>query len=436
MALIKCTECGKEISDKAIACPHCGCPMDEILRAMKNDNGDMSDRETAEIEADDKTGNTGNVEKNGAAGRIGNENENMDAEGAEGSVNVGEGIGDHKKSAPLSPEEKKKVAIISCIGIAIVFGAAFVAWYFTIKVPRDEAYAKFITTQDTYNLAVEDYNDAVMAYNDKANRIMEVNDEFTAAITEAQDLIDCGDTPYDTETMTVLSTTLKNARNSICDTPTIYEKEETIALEGNYKNSFAGEINEAADQISSAVSGVETNTKTITDLGNDLAIPDYSEEIAEIGEEEKALEESYAIQKQITNPTQDFVISRLNNVKSIANIACVTEDNDPNGKLGKDGGYTAQIYFSSPLLGTESLAGDNLIEGGTDAGGSIEIYKTVAEAENRNTYLATFDGSIFDSGKHIVVGTMLVRVSTELTATQQNNFTDEIIAELTALTEE
>lgn len=27
MALIKCTECGKEISDKAAACPHCGCPI-------------------------------------------------------------------------------------------------------------------------------------------------------------------------------------------------------------------------------------------------------------------------------------------------------------------------------------------------------------------------------------------------------------------------
>lgn len=27
MALINCPECGKEISDKAPACPHCGCPV-------------------------------------------------------------------------------------------------------------------------------------------------------------------------------------------------------------------------------------------------------------------------------------------------------------------------------------------------------------------------------------------------------------------------
>ncbi len=27
MALIKCSECGREISDKAAACPFCGCPV-------------------------------------------------------------------------------------------------------------------------------------------------------------------------------------------------------------------------------------------------------------------------------------------------------------------------------------------------------------------------------------------------------------------------
>lgn len=31
MALIKCPECGKEISDKASSCPNCGCPSSEFL---------------------------------------------------------------------------------------------------------------------------------------------------------------------------------------------------------------------------------------------------------------------------------------------------------------------------------------------------------------------------------------------------------------------
>lgn len=31
MALIKCSECGKEISDRAVACPNCGCPVQNIM---------------------------------------------------------------------------------------------------------------------------------------------------------------------------------------------------------------------------------------------------------------------------------------------------------------------------------------------------------------------------------------------------------------------
>lgn len=33
MALIKCPECGKEISDRAAACPNCGCPIKSISTA-------------------------------------------------------------------------------------------------------------------------------------------------------------------------------------------------------------------------------------------------------------------------------------------------------------------------------------------------------------------------------------------------------------------
>ena len=30
MGMIKCTECGKEMSDKASVCPNCGCPIEDI----------------------------------------------------------------------------------------------------------------------------------------------------------------------------------------------------------------------------------------------------------------------------------------------------------------------------------------------------------------------------------------------------------------------
>ena len=38
MALIKCEECGKEISDRADACPHCGCPITHISEPVTRNN--------------------------------------------------------------------------------------------------------------------------------------------------------------------------------------------------------------------------------------------------------------------------------------------------------------------------------------------------------------------------------------------------------------
>lgn len=35
MALIKCSECGKEISDQATACVHCGCPVSKSNAEQK-----------------------------------------------------------------------------------------------------------------------------------------------------------------------------------------------------------------------------------------------------------------------------------------------------------------------------------------------------------------------------------------------------------------
>ena len=31
MAMIKCPECGRDVSDKAAACPGCGCPLSELI---------------------------------------------------------------------------------------------------------------------------------------------------------------------------------------------------------------------------------------------------------------------------------------------------------------------------------------------------------------------------------------------------------------------
>ena len=71
-----------------------------------------------------------------------------------------------------------------------------------------------------------------------------------------------------------------------------------------------------------------------------------------------------------------------------------------NGHMNKAGGYTAAVFFSHEKVDQSKLYGDTLVERGTNAGGQIEVYSSVEDAEKRNDYLSTFDGSFQDSGSH------------------------------------
>ena len=71
-----------------------------------------------------------------------------------------------------------------------------------------------------------------------------------------------------------------------------------------------------------------------------------------------------------------------------------------------------------------------------DVSHEVHIYsahRTPEEAQKRCDYLANFDGSVFSSGSHKVIGTCLVRTSGKLTASQQNALEAEMVDALTQL---
>lgn len=49
MALINCEECGKDISDKAITCPHCGAPLDHLKLEQRVLEQQQDEREPVTI---------------------------------------------------------------------------------------------------------------------------------------------------------------------------------------------------------------------------------------------------------------------------------------------------------------------------------------------------------------------------------------------------
>ena len=128
--------------------------------------------------------------------------------------------------------------------------------------------------------------------------------------------------------------------------------------------------------------------------------------------------------------SEEAVIECLEKVPGISEIEAVTEENDPNGMLNKADSYIACVYFSYVLVDEDELYGDGLIDCGTDAGGCIEVFADKEDAKKRNEYLATFDGSPLSSGSHTVSGTVVIRTSDLLTASQQRFLEANIIASL------
>lgn len=248
------------------------------------------------------------------------------------------------------------------------------------------------------------HKEAVEAYNVVVSDIQEKNDQLDGEIKKLQELVDNEDKPLDETTIDTAKEALKNAGAS---------------------KIVIGEMPKA--------------TKDILSRTKELSTPvDYSDELTSLSTAYTNLENSKKQYKQVVNPSEEFVMQRILTVDDVADARAVTEDQDPNGNLHKAGGYTSTIYFESKTINQSDVYvsgeyADVLIDKGTDAGGAIEVYENVEDAEKRRDYLATFDGTIFANGTHTVIGTVLVRTSNELTATQQKELEQKVIDALTRL---
>lgn len=247
----------------------------------------------------------------------------------------------------------------------------------------------------------EEKKAAIAAYDSECDRISSEQAILEQTIADSQALIDTKEKPYDKKTIPALETAIADARASIVEIP---------ERKGN-----AEKIYTLVNDTMKKISYVKTN-ETLTTVKTDL-------------------ENSIKIMKQVTNPSEAFIIERIMDIDTITGYAVVTEENDPNGMLNKPGGYTSTVYFAlSQIEEKDRMWLDGtIIENGTDGGGSIEVYLTEEDAQRRCEYLSQFDGTVTASGSHTVVGTVLVRTSDQLTASQQQDLETKIIKNLTEL---
>lgn len=203
---------------------------------------------------------------------------------------------------------------------------------------------------------------------------------------------------------------------------------------------------EMKDAVKSANELLETDQKPY-DANTKKALQKAVEESENAGDDDaykkatkdiKTAETNYenSIQqlKQVTKPEESFLLERAKNVETITDVEAATEETDGNKMMNKEGGYYAYIALKSSLVDTSYYEGSTA-EIGNDGGGAIEAFKTVKEAKARDEYLSQFDsiGGILSPGSHKVVGTLVIRTSDELTASQQKELETNIINALIEL---
>lgn len=316
---------------------------------------------------------------------------------------------------------KKKAAfiisVILCIGLLSACG--------TEKLTEE---AK--TAVDAYNTVAEAYNDSIKPFNEAVGQIEEANSGLQDVLDAAQVVINKGEEPYDAETLEGLKTALAEAGDAKVSVPAELEECEVLSVPEDAKKDALEALIEQATAGTEEISG-----KTVPDLPE---IPDYTDSIKAVEDSQTTYENSIQSLKQITAPSDDFVMERLQRVDTITAMDRVTEDHDPNGQLNKQGGYIGCIYFTDTQVDRSQLyvedGKDNVIDVGTDGGGAIEIFATADEANVRNTYLAGFDGmGALSSGSHYVEGTCIIRTSNYLNGTQQKELTEKITQALIAI---
>lgn len=148
----------------------------------------------------------------------------------------------------------------------------------------------------------------------------------------------------------------------------------------------------------------------------------------------KAYQDSVKQQKQVTEPKEKFLVERAKTVKSVTAVEAATEKTDANTLMNKKGGYYAYVAMKSSLIDDSYDEGESPVEVGTEGGAVIEAFHTVKDAEARDAYLSGFDGAgMLSPGFHRVVGTLVIRTSDELSASDQKKLEDRIVDALIKL---
>ena len=286
-------------------------------------------------------------------------------------------------------------------------------------------YLPYTESMAEYEAALDAETRAEISFEKAAEQVSEANEELEASIDLINRVIGLGGAPLDPATLDAAKAAVEKAESALVPVPTL---SGVIGQTGEFTPSITD-----IKGIIAETALLNKYTELLGNASSALGTPDYSEVTALLEQAQKDLEDSIDLRVKITDPNAQSVISALKSVSGIISAEAATEDNDPFAMLGTEDGYTSCIFFESDLVPAElpeEEAAEPEAEAPkaltTEAGGAIEVYESAELAESRDEALTKTANADF----HTVFGSMVIRLSTKLSAIQQQELLEAIEAAL------
>ena len=239
---------------------------------------------------------------------------------------------------------------------------------------------------EAYNAAAQEYNDAISPYNEAAAGIADENTKLQTALDSADAVLKKGGEAYEPDTQKKLEKAVKKARKSLTEAPVLIDPFEIRTVPAVFSTKELALLQDEAETAREMAEDAKGKIPAVPE------VPDFSEEINEVGTAQKNYENSIRMLANITKPSDRFVKERLERIKTVIQAEAVTPENDPNGLLGKKDGYIGCVYFldesvDQSLLPKEAFSKKEKKEkkDTADEAMSADTAATVSEAASADT---------------------------------------------------
>ena len=239
---------------------------------------------------------------------------------------------------------------------------------------------------EAYNAAAQEYNDAISPYNEAAAGIADENTKLQTALDSADAVLKKGGEAYEPDTQKKLEKAVKKARKSLTEAPVLIDPFEIRTVPAVFSTKELALLQHEAETAREMAEDAKGKIPAVPE------VPDFSEEINEVGTAQKNYENSIRMLANITKPSDRFVKERLGRIKTVIQAEAVTPENDPNGLLGKKDGYIGCVYFldesvDQSLLPKEAFSKKEKKEkkDTADEAMSADTAATVSEASSADT---------------------------------------------------